>query len=353
MGLLKIAKGLIGIDIASSAIKLVELKKSHDCYQIDGYAISPLRQGAVVERRLYDVNHIVDALRCAIDKAKPFSRQAAVAVPASATITKELSLPASLNEYEIEERIAVDSDQHACFPFSDAAFDYQRLGPTALNSHQQRVRLVVCRQQAVTQLCEIVERAGLEPVAVDVDSNALQRCLEALHPQPPTADDLTLCLGVLDIGACTCAFHVLHGEQLLYSSDTPLGGYQLTNAIGDYYAMNLEEADIAKQHGGLPDSYPAKVLTPFLTTLVQQVSRSLQLYYAAGGQPRIQRLILTGGSSAIVGLAERLAEALGMPVTLANPFQHMRVHKRLDGQALAAQASAMLTASGLAMRGWP
>ncbi|WP_163558065.1 type IV pilus assembly protein PilM [Halomonas sp. NO4] len=342
-------KGLIGVDITSATVKLIELRRAGGTFQIESYAVRPLREGAVVERRIRDMGEVADALRRAVESARPASKQAAVAVPASAAITKTLTLPASLNDDEIATRIQLESDKHIPFPFSEVAFDFQRLGLNARYGDQQDVLLVACREQDVRQLTDALLQAGLTPGAVDVETFAMERAFEEVRAQLPTAGNAE-CVALVDIGATMNAFHVVRNGRITYSRDTVFGGRQLTDEIRNRYGLSLEEAGLAKKRGGLPEDYQTSVLDPFLDTLVQQVGRSLQLYYTAGRKHEVQRMVLAGGSSVIPGLAERLAQDSGMEVSIANPFLRMRINPRIDVQTLAGDAPAMLTACGLAMR---
>ncbi|PMR76149.1 type IV pilus assembly protein PilM [Billgrantia endophytica] len=343
-------KGLIGVDITSETIKLIELRQAGSHHQIDSYAVAPLREGAVVERRIRDMDDVADALRRAVERARPSSKHTVAAVPGSAVITKTLTLPASLNDDEIEARIRLESDKHIPFPFSQVAFDFQRLGHDSPHAGQQDVLLTACRRQDVDQLTEALTQAGLTPAAVDVETFAMERAFKELRHQLPPVGTGEDCIALVDIGATMNAFHVLHGGRIAYSRDTMFGGRQLTEEIRARYGLTLEEAGLAKKHGGLPDDYHAGVLAPFLDTLVQQVGRSLQLYYTVDRKHEVRRMVLAGGSSVIPGLAERLARESGMEVVIANPFRRMKINARLDVQALASDAPTMLTALGLAMR---
>jgi type IV pilus assembly protein PilM len=346
-------KGLIGVDITSATVKLIELKRVGAGFQADSYAVRPLKEGAVIERRIRDMGEVVDALSRAVQQARPNSRLASVAVPASAAITKTLTLPASLNDEEIEARIQLESDKHIPFPFSEVAFDFQRMGLNGRYGDQQDILLVACRQQDVSQLTDALLQAGLTPAAVDVETFAMERAFtEFRHQLPPATGDED-CVALVDIGATMNAFHVLREGRIVYSRDTVFGGRQLTDEIRNRYGLSLDEAGLAKKRGGLPEDYQRSVLDPFLDTLVQQVGRSLQLYYTAGRKHEVRRMIIAGGSSVIPGLAERLAEESGMEVVIANPLQRMKVNTRIDVQTLAGDSPAMLTACGLAMRSRP
>src|SRR5690554_919165 len=343
------SKGLVGVDISSTAVKLVELSRIGTQFQIENYTIEPLRHGAVVERRISDIDEVVSVLGAALDRVRPKTRQAVVMVPSSAAITKRLTLPAGLSDAEIEVRIQHDSDKHIPFPFSEVAFDFQRLAPGESSDGQQEILLVACRQQDVEQLSIILDRAGLVPAAVDVETFAIERAFALMPPLlAPAALDEAVAL--VDIGASQSVLHVLYDGSLIYSRDTAVGGQQLTETISERYGLTLEAAEMAKREESLPEDYPAQVLTPFIATLAEQVARSLQLYYTAGRPYVVKQMVLVGGSSAVRGLAEYLAKVCAMPVTVANPLEDMRSAARVDRQNLASTAPSLLGACGLAMR---
>lgn len=350
MRLFKASKGLIGIDITSTAIKLLELKKSHDTYQVESHAVCSLRDGAVAERRIQDINYVTDSLKRAIDHAKPTTRNAVVALPASMAITKVLTFAAGLNEQEIEERLMIESDRHLPFPFNDVAFDFACLGPAPSAAHLQQVMLVACRQQDVWQLTEPLVRAGLEPVAVDVETFAIERAFAALRPQLPTPYDPAASVALVDIGAQTSTFRVFHNARTVYVRENLQGSEPLTAATQERYALSREDALWARQHGGLPDYFQDVVLKPFLDAFAQSIARALQLYIATSRQSLVGHIVLAGDINALPGLATFMADACQLPVTLLNPLQTMPVNRRVDRQALTLNLPGLLTASGLAMR---
>ncbi|WNL39674.1 type IV pilus assembly protein PilM [Halomonas sp. PAMB 3264] len=343
-------KGLIGVDITSATVKLLELKQLDTNYQVQSYAVRPLKEGAVVERRIRDINDVARVLRAAVEHAKPTTRKAAVAVPASAAITRTLTYPASLGEEDIEARIIEEYDRHVPFPFNEVAFDFQRLGLVPGDDTLQQVILVACRQRDVSQLTDTLIQAGLEPAAVDVETFAVERSFGELRRQIDLAEASQSNIALVDLGATMNAFHVLDHGRIIYSRDTVYGGRQLTDNIRERYELTNEEAGLAKKRGGLPEDYEKSVLDPFIDTVVQQVGRSLQLYYTAGRKRRVEHLVLAGGSSVIPGLAERIAQENDLTVTQANPFQRMKLRSRINVKGLTSDAPAMLTACGLAMK---
>lgn len=350
MRLLKASKSLIGVDITSSSVKLLELKKSRDTYQVESYAIRRLNDGAVAEGRIQHIDEVVNTLIQALDDARPSTRKAAIAIPACMAITKTLAFPAALNEEEVEERLMVESDQHLPFAFNEVAFDFISLGPVSSSPHLQHVLLVACRQQDIWRWTEALEQAGLEPVVVDMETLAIERAFTALNHCLPVSPGLPNGVGLVDIGAAISSFHIIHDARIVYSHDIPMGGERLTQAIQTHYSLDNADAEQAKKRGELPDDFPHALLTPFLEALAQQMARALQLYYLQRRSVEVTHLVLVGGSGSVPGLAEHIASACGLPVTLGNPFQPMHLNKRLDWQALADDRLALLNACGLAMR---
>ncbi|HSH48181.1 MAG TPA: type IV pilus assembly protein PilM [Halomonas sp.] len=344
-------KGLVGVDITSATVKLIELKRAGGGLQVESYAVRPLREGAVVERRIRDMSEVVDALKRVIDHAKPSARRVAVTVPSNAVITKTLTLPSSLDDDEIEARIKVESDRHIPFPFNEVAFDFQRLGVNGRYAEQQDVLLIACRHQDVGQLTEAVTQAGLAPAVVDAEPFVIERAFTELSQQLPLTTGRSDGVALVDVGANMNSFYVLHSGRIVYSRNTALGGRALTEEICARYNLSLDEAGLAKKRGGLPEDYQHSVLEPFREALVQQTSRAQQLYYTSGSKYEVSRMVLAGGTSLLPGLAERLAEECGMDVVIADPFRRMQVNPRIDKQRLESDAPALLTACGLAMRG--
>lgn len=344
------SRALVGVDISSTAVKLVELSRIGTQFQIENYTVEPLRQGAVVERRISDIDEVVSGLGAALGRLRPKTRQAVAMVPSSAAITKRLTLPAGLSDAEIEVRIQLESDKHIPFPFSEVAFDFQRLARGEDSDGQQEILLVACRQQDVEQRSAILARAGLVPAVVDVETFAIERAFALMTPLLAPAVTANEAVALVDIGASQSVLHVLHAGCLIYSRDNAVGGQQLTETISERYGLTLEAAEMAKREESLPEDYPAQVLAPFIATLAEQVARSLQLYYTAGRPYAVKQMVLVGGTSAVGGLAEHLTKVCDMPVTVANPLEEMRSAARVDRQSLASTAPSLLGACGLAMR---
>ena len=163
-----------------------------------------------------------------------------------------------------------------------------------------------------------------------------------------TEQELTV--AVVDIGATMMTLSVLHAGKTIYTREQLFGGKQLTDEIQLRYGLGADEADIAKQQGGLPDDYISEVLNPFKQSVVQQISRCLQFFFAAGQYSKVDYVVLAGGTASIVGLDQFVQIELQTPTVIANPFANMTLSNKVSAGALASDAPALMIACGLAMR---
>ena len=157
-------------------------------------------------------------------------------------------------------------------------------------------------------------------------------------------------MAIIDIGATMMTLSVLHGGKTIYSRESMFGGRQLTEEIQRRYGLSVEEAGLAKKAGGLPDDYEAEVLQPFKEAVVQQVSRSLQFFFASGQFNDVDYILLAGGTASIPDLDRLIQQKIGTQTLVANPFAEMALGSKVNAGSLASDAPALMIACGLAMR---
>lgn len=341
-------QGMIGIDITSSMVKLLELMPLARGYRIESCTLQPLPAGTMVERRILDVDAVVESVRNALEKADVAAVDACVAVPSGLTVLKRLSMSSCWTDEEIEARIPLEVGDDFPFPFNEVAFDFQVIPPVMDHDGRQTVLLAACRRLDVDRLADTVSQAGLRLQAVDVEPFAMARALSV--PARKEGGEPQRCTALVDIGATTTTLHVLWDGLSLYSRDTPFGGHQLTESIRDHYQCGWEQAEAIKRHGRLTADELAQVVAPFLDTLVQHITRSLQLYEATGHHRDIGRLVLAGGGSVTPGLRERLVLHSDLDVAIANPLRSMSISDDHHWQWMMNASPMLLTACGLAMR---
>ncbi|PAV24972.1 type IV pilus assembly protein PilM [Tamilnaduibacter salinus] len=345
----KKSSNVLGIDISSSSVKLLELSKQGSRYRVESYAVEPLPANAVVEKNITDVEAVGEALKKVMSKARTSLKQAAVAVSGSAVITKLIQMDGGLNEFEMEDQIAMEADQYIPYPLDEVAIDFEVQGPSEANPDQSDVLLAACRKENVDIREDALSIAGLSSKVVDVEAYALERAYSLLESQLESQGE-ELVVAVVDIGATMTTLSVLADGETVYTREQIFGGKQLTEEIQRRYGLSMEEAGMAKKQGGLPDDYEVEVLSPFREAVVQQVARAMQFFFGASQYNAVDYVILAGGTASIQGLTEMVEDKTGTPTLVANPFADMAVGSRVNASALANDAPSLMIACGLAMR---
>lgn len=345
----KKANTLLGIDISSTSVKLLELSRSGGRYKVEAYAVEPLPPNSVVEKNIAELEGVGQALSRVVAKARTGVKTAAVAVAGSAVITKTIEMDGGLSDDELENQLKIEADQYIPYPLEEVAIDFEVQGVSARNAERVDVLLAACRKENVEVREAALALAGLTARVVDVEAYALERAFGLLGDQlGGNADELTV--AVVDIGATMTTLSVLHHGRTIYTREQLFGGRQLTEEIQRRYGLSVEEAGLAKKQGGLPDDYDSEVLQPFKDAVVQQVSRSLQFFFAAGQFNDVDYILLAGGTASIPDLDRLIQQKIGTPTLVANPFADMVLSNKVNAGALASDAPALMIACGLAMR---
>jgi type IV pilus assembly protein PilM len=344
----KPSKPMLGMDISSSAVKLIELSKTGDSFKVEAYRVLPLPPNTIVDKNIADLDALSETIAAVVKRSGSKLTDIVAAVSSSSVITKEIELPAGLTELQMEMQIEVEADQYIPYPMEEVAFDFDVLGEVENNPDLVRVLLAACRQENVEHRRQALEMAGFNPKVIDVESFAVERAYKLIEGQLDEVSDQVV--AIADIGASVFSFTVLVDGKIIYSREQQFGGKQLTEEIQRRYGLSWEEAGEAKRKGGLPEDYATEVLSPFKESLVQHITRSLQFFYSSSHFNYVDQLFLAGGVSALEGLVDEVEQVIGLPTAVANPFANMQLHKSINPTALANDAPAMLLAVGLAMR---
>lgn len=341
-------KGLVGVDISSTSVKLLELSvKSGNRYWVESYALVPLPEGSVVEKNILNPEAVGDALERALNLANTQSTAAALAIPTSLVITKTIEMDADMTDDEREVQIRMDAEQYIPFPLDEASLDFEVLPDRLANPNRVNVLLVATRLENVEARAEVLELASLSPKIADVESFAIENAYKVFSDTLPMGVNT---VGILDIGHTMTTLSVMQNNKVIYTREQVFGGKQLTQEIQNRYGLSFEEAGRAKKSRSLPDDYDVEVLEPFLEAVVQQAARSLQFFFSSSQFNEIDHILLAGGNANIPGLAKLLQQKLGYRVTIANPFLQMGFSPQIDIKKIENDASSLMVACGLALR---
>ncbi len=340
---------ILGLDISTTAVKLLELTKSGDRYRVESYAVEPLPPNSVVEKNISDVQAVGDAISRAVKRSNTKAKNAAAAVAGSAVITKIIPMPSSLSDDELEGQILLEADQYIPYPLEEVNLDFEVIGSSQDNDDQVDVLLAASRSENVDVRVDAIELGGLNAKVIDVEAYAIENAFALIREQMPD-HGLDKTIAIIDIGATMMTVSVLHDLKTVYTREQVFGGKQLTEEIQRRYGLSYEEAGMAKRQGGLPDDYIPEVLEPFKMAMAQQVSRALQFFYSSSNHNQVDQIVLAGGSSSIAGVAEMISENQGVPAVVANPFVNMVISPKIKAQVLTNDAPALMIACGLALR---
>jgi type IV pilus assembly protein PilM len=339
---------VLGLDISSAAVKLLELSYSGDRYRVESYGATSLPHDAVAEKGVYDVAGVSRAIRTVVEQSRTKIKNAAAAVAGSSVITKLIDMPEGLSEDDMEMQLTLEADQYIPYPLEEVAIDFEIQGASPERDNQVEVLLAACRRETIDSRVEAIESSGLIPKIVDIEAYAMERAFSVLRGPLDLNEGSTV--AIVDIGATMTTLSVLSDGLTIYTREQVFGGKQLTDEIMRRYGLPLEEAGLAKKRGGLPDDYEPEVLEPFKEAMVQQIARSLQFFFSSSQYNDVSHIVLAGGVASMRGLSTLVQDKLGTPTSVANPFAQMSISPRVNAVALENDASAMMIACGLALR---
>lgn len=342
---------LIGVDISASAVKMVELSESpkKNGYVVERYAIEALPKDAVSDGNINNLDAVSESLGRALKRMGTRIKNASLALPAAAVITKKILLPSGLREEDLEYQVESEANQYIPFAMDEVNLDFQVIGPAPGNAEEIEVLLAASRKANVEDRIAAAQSAGLKAVVVDVEPYAAEMAFDQICSQLPggAADQ---CVALVDIGANVMNVNVLRNGQSVYTRDQQLGGEQLTQQIQNVFGLSADEAEAGKRNGGLPDNYESDVLAPFRENVASEVARALQFFFTSSQFNEVSYIVLAGGCAALAGLDDAVATRTQVNTLVANPFAQMTLSSRIKPRQLQTDAPALMIACGLAMR---
>jgi type IV pilus assembly protein PilM len=344
------ARALIGLDISSSAVKMVELAlNGKDGYRVERYTIEVLAKDVVSDGNIVNLEAAAESVKRAWKKLATSTKYVAIALPAAAVITKKIIVPAGQREEELELQVESEANQYIPFALEEVNLDFQVLGPAPSSPDEIEVLIAASRKEKVEDRVAAAEAAGLKPVVMDVESYAVLAAFELIEKQFPDGGKGQI-IALVDVGANVMNLTVLRNDQQLYAREQAFGGNQLTQDIARHYGMSFEEAEAAKRSNNLPDNYEAELLRPYIESMALEVSRALQFFFTSTQFNQVNHIVLSGGCAVIPGADEVIASRTQINTIVANPFANMVLSDRVRAKNLLSDASSLMVACGLALR---
>lgn len=343
-------QGVAGLDIGSSSIKMVELDGKANNLNLVSLGFENLPDDSIIDGQIMELNVVSNCIQNVCSNNQVNAEHVVTGVSGHSVIIKNIVLP-PMSPEELEESIDWHAEEHIPYDLSDVSLDYQITGNT---SDSTQVLIAACKRERIDNIRQAIQLAGKQPVAIDVDTFALQNCYEVNY-QPVESDVVTL----LNIGASTMNVNIVKGTRSLFTRDITVGGSQFTDVLQRNLGLSFQQAEAVKRGvSHAVEGVEEKSIEPLMSNVTEIVAMEIQKtfdFYRATTEDNhtvVQKILISGGGSKLNGLAQELSRRLELPVEVLNPFRNIRVDARkFDSDYLAEIMPEMAVAVGLAIRG--
>jgi type IV pilus assembly protein PilM len=346
MFLFKKNKEVIGIDIGSSSVKVVQLKEIKGSFQLLNAGISPLPPEAIVDNTLMDSTSIAMVIKNLVASLGIKIKDVACSISGNSVIIRKIVLPA-MPQDELEDQISWEAEQYIPFDINDVNMDFQILSPDSNDPSKMNVLLVASKKDIINDYVAVFGEAGMQLSVVDVDSFAVQNAFETNHDF--SSEDI---IALINIGASVMNINVIKDGITLFTRDVQMGGNLYSEEIQKQLGLSSEDSEIGKllAHESNNESL-RKVILKVNETVTQEIRRSLDFYNSTANDDRISGVFVSGGCSKVYNLVGTIAAKTGLPVEVLNPFARLKYNEKdFDPEYLVEIGPFMAVPVGLAIR---
>ncbi len=339
------AKSIVGLDIGSSSIKAVELKKSRNGVEVAHMAMEPLSSDIVVDSMIVDSGSVASAITKIFSESGIKTRAVATSVSGHSVIVKKIPM-AAMSDQELSGIIQTEAAQHIPFDISDVSIDYQILSDNGGSTMD--VLLVAVKKDKILNYTNVLSLAGKAPAVVDIDAFALQNCYEYNYQPGPGAT-----VALLNLGASVMNINIVKGTTPLFTRDVSVGGHQYTDSLQKELDLSFDDAEALKlgnKVGTVSEDAKTPILQQVTEIIVLEIQKTFDFFRATAAGEHIERIYLAGGSSQVPGLVEALRQEFSLPVEIMNPFQRIEAPVGMGADLADKNAGQMAVAVGLALR---
>lgn len=342
------SKPVVGLDIGSSAVKAIELKKSGRGFKVTAIGVEPMPPDSIVDGAIIDAGAVTDAVRRLLQGARFKAKDVVASLSGSSVIVKKISLPV-MSEADLADSIQWEAEQYIPFDIADVNLDYEILTPVAERQGTMDVLLVAAKKDKIADYTGVVAAVGKHPVVVDVDAFALQNAFETNY-----ADAAGKVVALVNAGASAININLVQGGMSLFTRDVSIGGNAFTEAVQKELGLPFEGAEDAKR--GLPvEGVRPEDVSPVLHAVMEnvllEIEKTFDFFKATSANDRIDRVVVSGGASLVEHFDGALRDRLGCEVERFDPFRNVPIDPAaLQGAAAADYAPVCAVALGLALR---
>ncbi len=342
------AKSVIGLDIGSSSVKLVELKDRKGELHLQRVGIEPLSPDAIVDGSIMDSSLVVDAVNKLAEESGVKTNNYATSLSGHSVIIKKIQVP-SMSPEEMSDSIQWEAEQYIPFDINDVRLDYIVLSDDLPGQDSMEVLLVAVKRDKVNDYVSVISQAGKTPAIVDVDAFAVQNAYELNHD----IDDEGV-VALINMGAGVTTINILARAATVFWRDISFGGNQFTEALQREYSLSFEQAERLKrgeQVPGCSQSEARAILEAVSTELAAEIQKTFDFFGATSSDDRVSNIVLSGGCALTPNLREVLQDRFNVATEVMNPLRRVQYRESdFDGDWLEAVAPMLTVAVGLAAR---
>lgn len=308
---------ILGIDISSSAIKILELSREGDSFRVEHYGYEALPSHAINGYAFEDIDAVSTTIKNLLARLHISCTEVVLAVPDAITISKVVQIYDGLTDEEMHELIVIEADKYIPYPLTEINLDFEVLGSCKRNPALLDVLVVASRTENINNRVDAVSRAGLNVRAVDVTCYAVVRSIQRLATDVyEQGRDKTI--AIIEIEPYIIRIFIMYGLNLIYSREEP-------RSVSEF-------------------------IEPLKENIVSQVKRALHFFYSSSQEEVIDHIFLAGEFSKIPGITALLQKQLGVVTAIANPFTYMMPGTMINWSSLNIDAPTLLVACGLALK---
>jgi type IV pilus assembly protein PilM len=348
MLLSKKTRNLVGLDIGSTSVKLVELGFSKGGYRLKRFAMSTLPPDIIVDRAVMDSSTLVETIKELFNKNRVKNRNVAISVSGFSVYTRRATMSFMLEE-ELAASIQWEAAQYIPFDIDEVNIDFQILGQNPNNPDQMDVLLVAAKKEYINDFEDLMVESGLELHVIDYDSFAVENMYESLF-----GIEENEVVALVDIGASLLKVNMIKGPISLLTREVSMGGKQVTEDIQKSYDLQYEEAEALKLSPPEErENYPNfdRIFKNACEIFTMEIQRSLDFFSANFPDEQVQQIGLCGGAAMTPGLVQHVKERTGIDTQLINPFERMSFSSReYSEEYLRSLGPQAAVGVGLAMR---
>ena len=329
---------ILGIDISSSSVKIVSLSKKENEYNLDGYSIKPIPTGSIVDGNIAEIESLGAVITDALNECESDLKQAACCITNSKIITKNINLPASIPETELEGQVQTEMTKHIPYALEEINLDFQL--NRQINEDTNEFTVIATKSENIDSLIAVLESAGLIAKIIDVEIYAIENALNFISSIDENFS-IDRVLGVIDIGISATKLSVLENGKLTYTREQTFGGKQLLNELQRSLGLSLKDSREFLRNGEALEEGRQSI-----------IERALQLFYSSENATRIDNIVMAGGFSSMEGIVQKITAGSETQAFVISPFSGIGIGNRIEKSRLKNDQPALLTAMGLAIRGF-